>query len=98
MLRCRPCPAHSRCLRLACHPHPSRQVIRESTARPASLTALMRDQYGNYVVQRCLEVASPEQRAALLRSIKVSFLVCAVVVLCLWGGEGGGGGGTSTCC
>ncbi|EFN51026.1 hypothetical protein CHLNCDRAFT_28462 [Chlorella variabilis] len=46
------------------------QMIRESGARPAALTALMRDQYGNYVVQRALEVATPPQRAALLAAIK----------------------------
>jgi hypothetical protein len=33
--------------------------------------ALMRDQYGNYVVQRCLELATAGQRGALLEAIKV---------------------------
>jgi pumilio RNA-binding family len=46
-------------------------MISESGVRPAALVALMRDQYGNYVVQRALEVASQAQRAALLAAIKV---------------------------
>ncbi|KAL4431371.1 hypothetical protein ABPG75_006627 [Micractinium tetrahymenae] len=46
------------------------QMIAEAVARPAALTALMRDQYGNYVVQRSLDVATPAQRVALLRSIQ----------------------------
>ncbi|PSC74804.1 hypothetical protein C2E20_2398 [Micractinium conductrix] len=46
------------------------QMIADARARPTALTALMRDQYGNYVVQRGLEVATPPQRAALLAVIQ----------------------------
>ncbi|KAI7838204.1 hypothetical protein COHA_007998 [Chlorella ohadii] len=45
-------------------------MVREAGMRPASLVTLMRDQFGNYVVQRALDVATPSQRAALLATIQ----------------------------
>jgi hypothetical protein len=73
-------------LSVVCPPPPPRsRVIAESTARPATLTALMRDQYGNYVVQRCLEVADAAQLAALLAAIKVGSRACAAGRRVWWG-------------
>lgn len=46
-------------------------MIREAGARPAALAVLGRDQFGNYVVQRCLEVATPPQKTALLEALQV---------------------------
>ncbi len=41
-----------------------RQLIAEAVARPAALTALMRDQYGNYVVQASVGVGWAGSAAA----------------------------------
>ncbi|PRW20331.1 pumilio-like protein isoform A [Chlorella sorokiniana] len=45
-------------------------MVREAAVRPTCLVTLMRDQFGNYVVQRALDVATPAQRAALLATIQ----------------------------
>ena len=64
-------PMPRRALWSLCTPTCRSQMIREAAVRPATLTALMRDQFGNYVVQRCLDVAMPAQRQALLEAIQV---------------------------
>lgn len=61
-------------------PSPRRQLVREAEQRPAALTALMRDQFGNYVVQRCLDVATRPQRRALLAAIQVGWGRCSKAV------------------
>ncbi|KAI3424416.1 hypothetical protein D9Q98_009968 [Chlorella vulgaris] len=61
------------CLKNGEQPHRDaivNQIIADGRERPSALTSLMRDQYGNYVVQRCLEVATAGQRGQLLEIIR----------------------------